>query len=259
MGAMMPPMRVSIELVPRDARSLLAQVDEALRLGTRVAITNLPDLLRFDLRSWEAAACAREHAGLAGRELTTVPHLRAMDVDLELPWPPAERCRAAGIRDVVVIQGDPPEDMRHAVTGATSLEVIAKLRREHPDWTIYAALDPYRQGIAPERDYALRKLAAGADGFFTQPFFDLRLMGAWRDLLPRVPIFWGVTSVTSTRSMRYWTARNRAVFPAGFEPTLAWHRRFAADALRFAEEHDTDLYFMPIRVGIGDWLGDLLA
>jgi methylenetetrahydrofolate reductase (NADPH) len=256
---MMPPMRVSIELVPRDEADLRSQVDEALCLGPRVAITNVPDLLRFDLRSWDAATVAREHARRAGRDLTAVPHLRAMDMELERPWRPAERVRAAGISHVIVVQGDPPVDMRHAVTGATSLEVIAKLRREHPDWTIYAALDPYRQGIAPERDYALRKLEAGADGFFTQPFFDLRLMGAWRDLLPDVPIFWGVTSVTSVRSMRYWTARNRAVFPNGFAPTLAWHQRFAADAVRFGEEHDADLYFMPIRVGIGDWLGDLFS
>jgi methylenetetrahydrofolate reductase (NADPH) len=256
---MMPPMRVSIELVPRDPDSLRAQVDEALRLGPRVTITNFPDLLRFDLRSWEAARLARAHAATARRDLAAVPHVRAMDVDPARPWRPAEPLTAAGIDTVIVVQGDPPDDMRHPVTGATSLEVIAKLRRDHPDWTIYAALDPYRQGIAPERDYALRKLDAGADGFFTQPFFDLRLVGAWRDLLPRVPIFWGVTSVTSVRSMRYWTARNRAVFPTAFEPTLSWHQRFARDVVRFAEEHDADVYFMPIRAGIGDWLGEVLG
>jgi methylenetetrahydrofolate reductase (NADPH) len=256
---MMPPMRVSIELVPRDVTAIRAQLDDTLALGPRVAVTNFPDLLRFDLRSWEAAAFALEHARAAGRDLAAVPHVRAMDVELACPWPAAARVRGAGIREVVVVQGDPPVDMRHAVTGATSLEVIAKLRREHADWRIYAALDPYRQGIAHERDYALRKLDAGADGFFTQPFFDLRLMGAWRDLLPRVPVFWGVTSVTSVRSMRYWTARNRAVFPTGFEPTLAWHQRFAADVVRFALDHDADVYFMPIKVGIGEWLGDVLA
>jgi hypothetical protein len=72
-----------------------------------------------------------------------------------------------------------------------------------------------------------------------------------------VPVYWGVTSVTSERSQRYWLTRNRAVFPAGFEPTLAWHRRFAAEALEFAERHDTHVYFMPIRVGIQAWLGDV--
>jgi methylenetetrahydrofolate reductase (NADPH) len=256
---MMPRMRVSLELVPRDPESLTAQVDDVLLLGARIEVMNLPDLLRFDLRSWDAACLVRAYAREAGREVHVVPHVRAMDVRLERPWPPATRLRDGGVHDVIVIQCYPPVDMRHAVTGASSLDVIAKLRREHPDWTIYAALDPYRQGIAQERDYALRKLDAGADGFFTQPFFDVRLMGAWRDLLPDVPVFWGVTSVTSVGSMRYWVVRNRAVFPAGFEPTLAWHRRFAADVLVFAEAHDEDVYFMPIRVSIGDWLGDLLG
>lgn len=252
-------MRVSIELVPRDRGALRSQVEETLCLGARVAVTNLPDLLRFELRSWDAALLAREQARTVGRELAAVPHLRAMDIDLDAVWEPGPRVRAAGIDEVVVVQGDPPVDMGHAMSGASSLQVIAKIRREHPDWTIYAALDPYRQGISQERDYALRKLDAGADGFFTQPFFDLRLLSAWRDLVPRVPIFWGVTSVTSVRSMRYWTTRNRAVFPSSFEPTLHWHRRFAADVVRFAEQHDADLYFMPIRVKIGEWLGDVLG
>jgi methylenetetrahydrofolate reductase (NADPH) len=256
---MMPRMRVSIELVPRDAEALKAQVDESLALGARVGAVNLPDLLRFDLRSHDAACLASEHARSCGRDVACIPHVRAMDVVTELPWAPSARLREAAVRELVVVQGDPPVDMRHTVTGATSLEVIAKLRREHPDWTLYAALDPYRQGMAQERDYALRKLDAGADGFFTQPFFDVRLMGAWRDLLPHVPVFWGVTSVTSVKSMRYWVVRNRAVFPSGFEPTLSWHHRFAADVLRFCEEHDADVYFMPIRVSIGAWLGEVLG
>ncbi|CAN5795852.1 methylenetetrahydrofolate reductase [soil metagenome] len=254
---MMPPMRVSIELVPRDIETLRAQVADTLCLD-RVTLTNLPDLLRFGLRSWDAALLTREQARLAGRDLAAVPHVRAMDVELAPGWEPGARMCAGGIDSVVVVQGDPPDDVHHAVSGASSVEVIAKLRREHPSWTIYGALDPYRQSIAQERDYALRKLDAGADGFFTQPFFDLRLMGAWRELVPRVPVFWGVTSVTSVRSMRYWTTRNRAVFPGSFEPTLAWHRAFAADVVHFAEAHDADLYFMPIRVKIGEWLGDVL-
>jgi methylenetetrahydrofolate reductase (NADPH) len=84
-------------------------------------------------------------------------------------------------------------------------------------------------------------------------------MDVWRELLPGVPVYWGVTSVTSERSRRYWLTRNRAVFPAGFAPTLAWHRRFAGEALDFAARHDTNVYFMPIRVGIHAWLGDLLG
>ena len=161
---------------------------------------------------------------LGGDRWAAIPHVRAMDVDLQRPWTPLAELDAAGVAEVLVVTGDPPADMRHPVTGAGVLDVIRMLKRERPEWRVYAALDPYRAGFAQERDYLQRKLDAGADGFFTQPFFDVRLMAVWRELLAGVPVYWGVTSVTSQRSQRYWLTRNRAVFPEGFEPTLAWHR-----------------------------------
>lgn len=248
-------MRVAVELVPRDAAAFQSQLDD-LSVLSRVDVVNVPDLAHFAMRGWEAALTVRSHAG--GR-YRAVPHLRAMDIDTKRPWQPAGALRDADVDEVLVVTGDPPSDMGHPVTGANAVQVIKALKAAHPEWRVYAALDPYRNGFAEERDYVLRKVDAGADGFFTQPFFDLRLMGVWRELMGDLPVFWGVTSVTSERSARYWLARNRAVFPAGFEPTLGWHRRFAADALAFAEQHDANVYFMPIRVDIGEWLGDLLA
>ncbi len=246
-------MRVVVELVPRDLPSVATQLSEVAELG-RVDAVNLPDLTRFDLRGWQAAVEVRR----AG-SWTAIPHVRAMDVDLRRPWQPLEALDAAGIDEVLVITGDPPTDMRHPVTGANVIDVIRMIKRARPTWRVYAALDPYRAGFASERDYVQRKLDVGVDAFFTQPFFDVRLMGVWRELFPGVPIYWGVTSVTSERSRRYWLTRNRAVFPGGFEPTLAWHRRFAGEALDFAARHDSHVYFMPIRVGIEAWLGELLG
>jgi methylenetetrahydrofolate reductase (NADPH) len=52
--------------------------------------------------------------------------------------------------------------------------------------------------------------------------------------------------------------QEQAVFPAGFAPTLDWNRRFAEAALRWVRARDADAYFMPIRVGVADWLGGLL-
>src|SRR5690606_12186761 len=153
----------------------------------RVDVVNVPDLAHFALRGWEAAVTVRSFAG--GR-YRAVPHLRAMDIDPVRPWLPAADLRRAGVDEVLVVTGDPPSDMGHAVTGASAVHVIKALKAAHPDWRVYAALDPYRNGFAEERDYVLRKLDAGADGFFTQPFFDLRLMGVWRDLMGSVPVFW---------------------------------------------------------------------
>ena len=248
-------MRLVVELVPRDLAALEAQLDEVAGLAGIDAV-NVPDLTRFDLRAWQAAVAVRRRGA---ERWAAIPHVRAMDIDLRRPWAPLADLDAAGVTEVLVVTGDPPADMRHPVTGAGVLDVIRMIKRERPEWRVYAALDPYRAGFAQERDYLQRKLDAGADGFFTQPFFDVRLMAVWRELLAGVPVYWGVTSVTSERSQRYWLTRNRAVFPAGFEPTLAWHQRFAGEALDFAARHDTHVYFMPIRVGIRAWLGRLLT
>ena len=141
----------------------------------------------------------------------------------------------------------------------SSLGLIRALKSALPHAQVYGALDPYRQSLLKERDYALEKLEAGASGLFTQPFFDTRLMQVYLELLPGVNIYWGATTITSKRSLGYWQNRNHAVFPADFEPTLAWSRTFAAEALRFAQETRTNLYFMPIKTGLYDFLEGILT
>ena len=68
-------------------------------------------------------------------------------------------------------------------------------------------------------------------------------MRVYLELLPDVTIYWGATTVTSRRSLGYWQNRNHVVFPAHFEPTLKWSREFAREALLFAQETGTNLYF----------------
>jgi methylenetetrahydrofolate reductase (NADPH) len=67
------------------------------------------------------------------------------------------------------------------------VQLVRAIKAALPHVEVYAALDPYRNPLVRERDYALEKLEAGASGLFTQPFFDLRLMGVYRDLLPTRP------------------------------------------------------------------------
>jgi methylenetetrahydrofolate reductase (NADPH) len=123
---------------------------------------------------------------------------------------------------------------------------------------VYAALDPYRSGFHEELAGLQAKLDAGAHGFFSQPFFDLRLLEVWADLVAGREVWWGVTPVLSTATRRYWEAKNRTVFPADFAPTLDWNRRFAARALAWARERGANLYFMPIRADLVRWLGGIL-
>ncbi|HEX7002589.1 MAG TPA: methylenetetrahydrofolate reductase [Trueperaceae bacterium] len=244
-------MRISIELVPRNETDLRAQLAEVESLP-RVDTVNIPDISRFELRSWQSCGAARESVD------RVIPHLRAIDVDLERPVAAARELECGGVEEALVVAGDVPADMSRRVYATSTLDLIRKLRREHPSLALYAAFDPYRQGMLAERTYADQKLEAGAIGLFTQPFFDVRLMEVYAEQLAGIEVFWGVTSVLSMRSRRYWQTRNRAVFPAGFQPTLEWNRRLAKDALTFVETHGGNIYFMPIRAGIGEYLHGIL-
>lgn len=246
-------MRISIELVPRSPEALERELAALATVLPGVDTVNIPDLARFPLRSWQACAQAKTRVPHA------IPHLRAIDVDLARPLAFGPTLASHGIDEVLVVSGDTPADLSRRVYPTSPIDLIRKLRRELPGVKVYAALDPYRQSFALERDYALRKLEAGAAGFFTQPFFDLRLLDIYAELLPDTEIFWGATTVTSARTLAYWQTRNRAVFPADFEPTLAWSRAFAQTLLEFARARDANLYFMPIRTNVVEYLSGLLA
>ena len=105
-----------------------------------------------------------------------------------------------------------------------------------------------------EVDYAKRKLDAGADGFFTQPFFDVRLMGVYAELLAGSEVYWGISPVMTNASRSYWETKNNAVFPRTFAPALEWNVAFAREALACAEAAGGHAYFMPIKVDLDAYL-----
>ena len=245
-------MRISIELVPRDAESLVRECETILRHLPSVNTINIPDVLRFDVRSWQGCRCARPFYA------HTIPHLRAIDFDLKQPLPLASFLRENQNNEVLVVTGDAPADMSRRVYPTTSVELIRKIKSEMPDVRVYAALDPYRNGFREEMEYVARKKDAGADGLFTQPFFDLRLLQIYGELLQGSDVFWGMTPVVSERSKSYWETRNQAVFPADFRPTVQWNREFARTALEFARAASASLYFMPIKIDILRYLQGIL-
>ncbi|MBF0283736.1 MAG: methylenetetrahydrofolate reductase [Magnetococcales bacterium] len=244
--------RVSLELTPRDEASLERELERAKRAFPGVDTVNIPDLLRFPLRSWEGCVRARHHFSRA------VPHIRAIDLDPDRPLPMVEPLQRAGLNEVLVVTGDPPQELSRRVYPHGAVEVIRRFKREWPEVKAYAALDPYRAGFREEMNYVRRKVEAGADGFFTQPFFDLRLMELYAELMEGREVFWGVSPVMSEKSRAYWETRNRAIFPKDFRPTLAWNRAFAAQALAFVRQRGDNIYFMPILTDVVDYLEGIL-
>jgi methylenetetrahydrofolate reductase (NADPH) len=244
--------KVSIELVPRDYEALQQEMQLVQNNFPNIDIINIPDLLKFPLRSWDACSQATEFFS------QTIPHLRAIDFDLSQPFPLVETFRENSIESVLVIAGDQPQDMSRRVFRTTSVELIRALKAQMPELKVYAGIDPYRSGIKTELDYVKRKIDAGAEGFFTQPFFDLRLMEIYHDLLSGVETFWGISPVMSVRSKDYWDNLNNAIFPPDFEPTLEWNRKFAKRALNFCQSTDSSIYFMPIRVDLVKYLEGII-
>lgn len=240
--------RISVELVPRTRQSIESELAELRRLWPSISAVNIPDLDHLELGS--IRSCELPQA----RDLHRIPHLRASRLDVRELSPLLRRLDELAIREVLVVRGDPPRDGRQ-VHATSSVELIRALKAARPDLTVHAALDPYRQSLQDEQQYALEKMDAGAHSLFTQPLFDIRLMEVFGEMLPGVPIYWGLTNVSSERSQAYWIKRNRAVFPAGFEPTLEWCTAFAREAVGHAQRTGSHLYFMPIRTSLRDFVG----
>ena len=239
--------------MPRDHEVLQEDLNALSEHFPFVDTVNIVDLTRFKFRSHEACKTAQTRIRRA------IPHLRAVGTNLKNLNPLLSYLDENELHEVLVINGDLPADMSQPSYPTSSVQLIRAIKSALPHVEVYGALDPYRQSLLRERDYALEKLEAGASGLFTQPFFDTRLMQVYLELLPGVNIYWGATTITSKRSLGYWQNRNHAVFPADFEPTLTWSRTFAAEALQFAQETQTNLYFMPIKTGLYDFLEGILT
>jgi methylenetetrahydrofolate reductase (NADPH) len=245
-------MRISLELVPRSKESILEEVEKISKNLKKVNAINIPDLLRFDLRSWTACGYVKPYFQNA------IPHFRAVDINLAEPLPMAGFLKENHFKEIIVISGDIPQDMSRKMYPSDVLDVIKKFKSEIPGIKIYAAFDPYRQGIHQELDYAHAKRDAGADGFFTQPFFDIRLFDIYSELLKSYEVFWGVSPVLSLGSKNYWETRNKVVFPENFSPTLEWNRELAKTVLSRITSVNGNAYFMPIKASILDCYSGIL-
>ncbi|CAM4429920.1 methylenetetrahydrofolate reductase (NADPH) [Paenibacillus endophyticus] len=246
-------MRISLELVPRDSEGLKAELQLIKTEFPAINTINIPDLTRFDLRSWEASRLSKSYYR------DCIPHIRAMDFDAGRPFDLIEYLDKHHISEVLIVTGDEPQNSTKQVYPTTCIDMVTKLKREHPHLKIYSAIDPYRTSIRKEYEYVQQKLDAGVDGFFSQPFFDLRLMELYADILEGTDIFWGVSPVVSETSKRYWEKRNHVVFPKNFEPTLDWNIAFSKEALAYTQETNSSLYFMPIKVDLQDYFNGIFG
>ncbi len=244
-------MRLSVELVPRSAEELLSDALIVKTILPAANTLNLPDLTRFALRCWDACQATSRVMP------ASIPHLRAIDFGPGDVEDVAARLLQAGLREVLVVRGDPPHDLSRRTYNNSSEDVIRRLKHSFPELVVYAAYDPYRAGLREELEAVKRKVDAGADGFFTQPIFDLNLLRVCADILHGFNVFWGIAPVLGEKSRAYWEVTNKVVFPQAFEPTLDWNIAFARQALDVVREGGGNAYLMPIRIDLAKYLAAL--
>ncbi|MDR2767885.1 MAG: methylenetetrahydrofolate reductase [Treponema sp.] len=248
-------MDIALEILPRSEASL----KEDSRLSKKysaITMTNVPDMKRFDIRSWEAC----DIMDLASRSM--VPHLRSRDFAPDAPFPLIEFFRRRGITKALVIAGDPEKgegEKSFPGDGRGTVAFIRKLKSEMPEMEIYGAFDPYRTNIRYELDYLAEKEAAGCAGFMSQPFFDLRLLEIYAEYLEGKRIFWGVAPVLTSGNRNYWESRNRAIFPRSFRPDIFWNVHFARQVLDFCARNSFNIYLMPIKINLEAYLSGIFS
>ena len=117
--------RTAVEIVAHDVAGVRRDL-EVLKKFPQVDCVNIPDLIRYDYKGWQAAEIVQP-------VLPTIPHVRAMDIDLTKPLPMRDDFIKFGIKEVLVIAGDPPQDMIRTVYPTESIDVIRKFREELPN------------------------------------------------------------------------------------------------------------------------------
>jgi methylenetetrahydrofolate reductase (NADPH) len=246
------PSSIALEIPPRAPELLLAESKQALQNFSSISAINIPEIQSIPIKSFEAT----QH--LLRASLPAIPHFRTIDRSLE----ELERMVAAlmedGLKEVLLISGDPPKDNPNFVSsGLTPCAAVRGLKARFPGLRVYTGLDSHRTSFRKELDYCSEKLEAGTDGFFTQPFFSENSLGLWLEQLPKTEIWVGVSPVTTSGSRKYWERINQVVFPPNFTLDLESNCILGRRLLDQTRQANQKAYLMPITITTGEYLSAL--
>jgi len=108
---------------------------------------------------------------------TVAPHLSCIGATRAEIAAQLERYRAAGIRRLVALRGDPPSGTYAAGEFRYASDLVAFVRETTGDWftievACYPEFHPQTRSAADEIRHFKRKVDAGADGAITQYFYN---------------------------------------------------------------------------------------
>lgn len=244
-------MNISFEIVPRSLPAFDEQYAFVQQLPACINLINVPDIQRFSTRSWELAS------RIDRQRFRFIPHFRAIDFKIGS----GELYRIIEdyqLDQVLLVTGDPPEGLKRAFYNTDVVDLIRALRQRFPDLNIYAGFDPHRQGLQDECDYIQRKADAGAIGFFSQPFYDQRLVEIYAEHMQGLETYIGISPITTQASKNYWEVKNKVKFPQSFRPEYDWNVQFANDLIARAAMENWHVYFMPIRIDLHKYFQQII-
>ena len=244
--------RISLELVPRGEESFSKELETVRDMFPRIDTLNIPDILKFDMRVPESCRVAEKYF------TDVIPHIRAVSVDRGDNAPCSELFETSRIREVLVILGDNSEIISKSKDPCDTADFIRKLKKTRPEIKVYAGIDQWRSSFKEEMEYVKKKLDAGADGFFTQPFFDVAHLELWAKAMKDAEVFWGLAPVVRESSRHYWETKNMVTFPASFECTMKWNQDLAKRVLALSCDKNFHVYFCPITVDFVEYLKGIL-
>ncbi len=199
---------------------------------------------------------------MAEQDLNLASHLTCVGASREVMHGVIEELVAAGVKNVLALRGDPPQNnpkwqpsgdyFQHAA------DLVAFIRKEFPEMGIGVAGFPEGHPATPNRiqemDFLKAKVDAGADYIVTQLFFDNHDFYDYRERCLaagiKIPIIAGILPVTSARMLpRLSELAAGSRIPASFSrwltrlPDEAGMARFgahwAAEQIRDLMDQDT--------------------
>lgn len=242
---------IALELVPKELDQLTENSAQLIEKYPAITKINIPEIRSIAIKSFEASL------HLLNNNIEVVPHFRTIDRDVDTMGKMLEELQNAGLKEVLFITGDPPNEANFVSSTITPVQMVKELKASFPALKFFAGMDPYRQSMKAELQYVQEKLDAGFDGLFTQPFFEPDLLAIWLRQLGDLETYVGISPVTSQGSVQYWENVNQVVFPPDFRTDLEYNRETGNRLLDVAAAFGQKAYLMPITISAQKYLANL--
>ena len=244
---------IFLELVPRDLDNLTRLSKQSLARHSLITGINIPDIKRINIRSYEAVRHLLEH------NIRCLAHIRSQDSTLDEHIEIISPLVDLGLTEILIISGDPIKPGVVPTYKSTVLELVSELKSKFDFLNVYCGFDPYRQELNTEINYAYEKLAAGCDGLFSQPFFDIELADTVLSAFNHTQFFAGIAPVTTKASFEYWINVNKVAFPDTFKLDFEYNYKLAQELIGLATSYAQHCYLMPIRMPVAEYLSGVFS